>query len=360
MIRSAPEYINTQDSDLSAEFYGTNRGEAKLLRIGHTIESMRLGEIANLYREGDVLVVNNSMMIPSSLDFYSPRTGSFGALNVGTGRYAELFLCEPRFRNSIPHIVEGEEIVLIPDGVKARLHHRDMRFRRYWWSSLKDGYSIDDVLMKSGDYIRYNHTPFQLPPNSYVTIFSKIPGSVEFPSASYHFTPEILQKFRDKGVEVLDLTLHCNLGSLEKQEVSDFTMNEFYSVPLDTIGKIIKAKRNQGRVIALGTTVVKALETLFNIYDREMLEKYARSDSHRSFAGISDLYIHNGKRPAVVSDLITGMHEKESTHLEMLKSFSSMNELEIAYRTAIDNGYSWHEFGDLMLFQLGRSKDMCP
>jgi S-adenosylmethionine:tRNA ribosyltransferase-isomerase len=168
--------------------------------------------------------------------------------------------------------------------------------------------------------------------DSYQTIFAREPGSAEMPSASRPFTPEVVTDLVSRGVSVAPLLLHTGVSSLEGGERP---YPERYRVPESTAFAVNDARRHGGRVIAAGTTVVRALATVTGehgvVHPGE---------------GWTEVVVTPDAPVRSVDGLLTGWHEPESSHLLMLEAFAGSHALSRAYRTALDLGYRWHEFGD--------------
>jgi S-adenosylmethionine:tRNA ribosyltransferase-isomerase len=157
-------------------------------------------------------------------------------------------------------------------------------------------------------------------------------GSAEMPSAGRPFTPELITRLVARGVQIVPLVLHTGVASLEKNESP---YEEFYNVPVETARAANAARGEAKHVIAVGTTVVRALETL------------ADADG-TVFAGEgwSDLVITPQRGLRAVNGLLTGLHEPHATHLAMLEALAGREHLQIAYAEALRERYLWHEFGD--------------
>jgi S-adenosylmethionine:tRNA ribosyltransferase-isomerase len=194
---------------------------------------------------------------------------------------------------------------------------------------------LDTYLSTYGRPIRYKYVDRDWPSKYYQTVYADEMGSAEMPSAGRGFTEDILRRLEEKGVGVARLILHTGVASLETREPP---YDEYYRVPAETADAVNTTRRNGGRVIAVGTTVVRALETVTDI------DGVAHAGE-----GWTDLVITPERGVRAVDGLITGLHEPEATHLLMLLSMASPTHLRRAYRAALDNGYLWHEFGDLHL-----------
>jgi S-adenosylmethionine:tRNA ribosyltransferase-isomerase len=155
------------------------------------------------------------------------------------------------------------------------------------------------------------------------------------PSAGRAFTPELITRLVAKGVQIAPLILHTGVASLEKHEPP---YEEFYRVPPETARLVNFARAGKKRVIAVGTTVVRALETVTD----------AEGVTHPG-EGWTRLIITPERGLRAATGMLTGLHEPEATHLAMLQALTGLEHLEITYGEALDQGYLWHEFGDLHL-----------
>ena len=326
---------------LPPEFYGAAKDEVKLLTIdrsrGMVSGSPFIG-LRDFLRPGDLLVFNDSLMIPSSLNVFFTESGRRGKLNFGTSSVHGMMLCEPRPRNIGELLSEREIALTVPESTGVKLVKRHSLFHRYWWAEPADYFEFTSVMSKFGQYIRYGHIPFDLPPETYDTVFSSPPGSVEFPSASRPFTQRVMQSLEKNGVRFATITLHCNLSSLESSEFENATrlLDEEYAVSRRTLEQIQKTHEEGGRVLAVGTTVARALES-------------CAISGGKPIHGRTDIYITPGFRFGMIDGLITGLHEPDGSHVDMVSALVDDSTLLSAYSVAKEIGYSWHEFGDLSL-----------
>jgi S-adenosylmethionine:tRNA ribosyltransferase-isomerase len=200
--------------------------------------------------------------------------------------------------------------------------------------------SLYNQIYSLGEPVRYEYIqePWNL--DYYQTVFATIPGSVEMPSAGRAFSWELLFRLQKKGVKIAYITLHTGLSYLldDKWHKGPDKNFENYEVPKETADLVIETKKKGGSVIAVGTTVVRALETT-------ALE----SGQLQAAKGWTNLYITENTKLNVCDGLITGMHEPEASHLQLLSAFVDKDKLYQAYQDAIKQRYLWHEFGDMNL-----------
>ncbi len=232
------------------------------------------------------------------------------------------------------------ETLSLPEGGSVRLlvpyvHDRQQVANRLWIAMLQLPYSLQTYLTRNGFPIRYSYVreswPLEYYQNAYVTEI----GSAEMPSAGRAFTPELITRLTAQGVQIAPLLLHTGVASLEEHEPP---YEEYYRVPLQT-AHIVNTARSEGRrVIAVGTTVVRALET---VTDEE-------GTTHPG-EGWTRLIITPQRGIHAVNALLTGLHEPRATHLLMLEALAGIEHLSLTYKEALREGYLWHEFGDLHL-----------
>jgi S-adenosylmethionine:tRNA ribosyltransferase-isomerase len=183
--------------------------------------------------------------------------------------------------------------------------------------------------------IRYSYVRKSWPLSYYQTIFAAESGSAEMPSAGRGFTQEMVERLARKRVRIAPLVLHTGVSSLEADEPP---YPERYRVPNSTALAINSARSRGGRVVAVGTTVVRALETV------------ADADGHvHADQGWTDLVITPERGLQVVDGMLTGLHEPRASHLLMLEALAGREHLALAYEAALRHHYLWHEFGDLHL-----------
>jgi S-adenosylmethionine:tRNA ribosyltransferase-isomerase len=340
------------------EARGLRRDEVRLMvsyldddRIVHS----RFGDLPEFLRAGDTLVVNTSGTMNAAL----PAERSEGTpltVHLSTHLPADLWVVELRSSSGHEPVLDGKpgEILSLPAGASMALHtpylserrQRDDESNRLWISTLNLPVNLIDYLDLNGSPIRYGYVRESWPASYYQTVYATEVGSAEMPSAGRAFTPELITRLVANGVSVVPLILHTGVASLEDDEPP---YEEFYRVPPETAAAINSARRAGRRVVAVGTTVVRALETVTD-----------RDGSIHPGEGWTDVFITPERGIRSVDAMLTGLHEPRSTHLSMLEalvgsvseypiSTSGAEHLEVAYSEALKRGYLWHEFGDLHL-----------
>jgi S-adenosylmethionine:tRNA ribosyltransferase-isomerase len=194
---------------------------------------------------------------------------------------------------------------------------------------------VPDYLLRHGRPVRYGYVPDTWPLEAYQTVFALEPGSAEMPSAGRPFTPELVTDLVSLGVLFSPITLHTGLSSPEHGEPP---LPERFQVP-STTARLVNAVRGWGgRVIAVGTTVVRALETVA-----------AEDGTVAEGRGWTSVVVTPERGLRAVDGLLTGWHESESSHLALLEAAAGRVLLDRSYRAALEHGYLWHEFGDMHL-----------
>jgi S-adenosylmethionine:tRNA ribosyltransferase-isomerase len=204
-----------------------------------------------------------------------------------------------------------------------------------WLASFNFPSLVDDYLEQFGFPIRYNYVKDKWPLPFYQTVYATESGSAEMPSAGRPFTHELLMRLVSKGIRVAPLILHTGVSNVETHEPP---YKEFYQVPADTALLVNTAHASNRRVIAVGTTVVRALETVTD----------ARGKVHAGEGWTCKVITPQNKINSVDA-LLTGYHEPQATHLAILQAMAGLAHIKRVYQEALNRGYLWHEFGDLHL-----------
>ena len=314
------------------EARGLQRDEVRLMvsdrRSGRFVHT-GFRSLPDFLGPNDVVVVNVSQTIPATLTASRDDSSRFD-LNLSTHLDDDVWVVEPRQTS-----VRAGERVALPDGAAATFIAPHRGSPRLWRASLDLGSDPLDYVHKWGKPIKYQYVDEEWPLHYYQTVYAKHPGSAEMPSAGRAFSHRVLDELRERGVGAAEITLHTGVASLEKDEPP---YEEWYEVPAATVDLIDKTHRAGGRVIAVGTTVVRALESSLDDVDRLIAS-----------SGWTDLLITPERGVSVVDGLLTGFHEPRATHLAMLEAIAGPDHVAIAYDAALNAGYLWHEFGDLHL-----------
>lgn len=291
---------------------------------------------------GDVLVVNTSGTLNAALPARR-ADGTALELHLSTRLPAGLWSVEVRqpagCRTAPFYTAAAGETLALPAGGSVTLHapHGELPGGRVrlWLATLRQPSPLEPYLAEHGFPIRYSYVREAWPSAYYQTAYATEAGSAEMPSAGRAFTPALITRLAAKGVLLAPLLLHTGVASLEDHEPP---YEEWYRVPSVTARVVNSARAAGQRIVAVGTTAVRALETVTD----------ARGEAHPG-EGWTDLIISPARRPRVVNGLLTGLHEPRATHLAMLAAVAGFDHLRVAYAEALREAYLWHEFGDLHL-----------
>jgi len=300
--------------------------------------------VPGVLRRGDLVVVNDSDTEPAAVDGHR-GDGRPVVLHV-SGPVDDEWVVELRTPDG-RRVGDGAagEALLLPGGVTAFLlaAHPDPRRRigsRLWRARVPVAGGLPQWLAAFGRPIAYPYLRGPRPIDDYRTVFARRVdhgfASAEMPSAARPFTPAVLCGLHRRGVEVVALTLHTGVASLEAGEEP---LPERYAVPATTAAAVNATRATGGRVIAVGTTVTRALETVAD-----------PDGTVRVGSGWTDLVLGPDRPARVVDGLITGWHEPEASHLLLLEAVAGPDLVRRAYAAALARGYHWHEFGDSCLF----------
>jgi S-adenosylmethionine:tRNA ribosyltransferase-isomerase len=288
------------------------------------------GDLPALLLPGDLLVVNTSATVPAAV-----RAGAGLAVHFSSPTPDGAWLIELRERRGSTTVPSGGgaagQVLGLPGGAALTLEQRVTG--RLWRARLST--AVLPYLLRHGSPIRYSYVDRDWPLASYQTVFGTRPGSAEMPSASRPFTPELVTRLVAGGVTFAPLTLHTGVSSLEGDEDP---YPEPYDVPPATARLVNLTRAAGGRVIAAGTTVVRALETAAG-----------PGGVVTASAGWTSRVVTPQTGLRAVDGLLTGLHEPRSSHLLMLTAFAGDELLSRCYAAASGRGYLWHEFGDVHL-----------
>ncbi len=327
-------------------------------------------DLPDLLLPGDLLVVNTSATLPAAVRCGPGLVMHFSTSLPDGSWLAELRAVRGHATEPFPGGSPGQALPL-PGGAVATLAERVTG--RLWRVRLST--AVVPYLLRHGSFIHYSYVASDWPAEAYQTVFATTPGSAEMPSASRPFTAQMLARLVVRGVTIAPLTLHTGVSSLEGDEEP---YPEPYDIPPATARLVDMTRQAGGRVVAVGTTVVRALETAA-----------ARVGGTAGVAGVAPpastggpVTKEPGRRPAgvpgvaprantdgplpasagwthhlvtpqtpprVVDALFTGLHEPRSTHLLMLNAFAGADLLRRCYAAAVEHSYLWHEFGDVHL-----------
>ncbi len=332
------------------EAEGRERSDVRLLvihRASGVIEHRKFVDLPEYLRPGDVVVLNASATLPSQFMATDAqgrdikvRLSSRDPSSNGKGDQWHAVL-DPDADTRPGDVLRFGAV----DGVEltASVVTRHPRVRKLWLLAFDlKGTAMDEWRNRLGQPIRYHYVPRAWGLDYYQNVYSQFPGSSEMPSAGRAFTPELLAEFTRQGVGIVRIVLHTGVSNIdiEEERVEQHAMyEEPYQVTDEAAQLINHARARGGRVFAIGTTVVRTLETV--------ADEGGRLAGRR---GWTSLYITPGYRFKAVDALVTGLHEAKSTRLVLATAFAGDKDLVLrAYREALGREYRWHEFGDLSL-----------
>ena len=302
-------------------------------------------DLASWLRPGDLVVVNTSATVPAAIDA-TTADGRAVVVHVSTELPTGLHLVEVRHPahdgTTWPDAQDfaGASLALAGGG-HVQVLGRMPGSVRLWVATLDLATPLLDHLARFGRPIRYRYVPASWPIDAYTNAFAVEPGSAEMPSAGRVLTAEVVTDLVAHGVVVAPIVLHTGVASLEAHETP---YPERYRVP-DTTARLINVTHASGGiVVAVGTTVVRALETVAD----------ADGTAHPG-SGWTDVVITPERGVRIVDALLTGWHEPQASHLTLLEAVAGGPALRAAYAEALAAGYRWHEFGDVHLILPERS-----
>ena len=333
------------DATEPPEAHGVARDEVKLLvarpsGVSHT----RFADLGDHLRPGDLLVVNNSATLPAAVD--GSRAGRPIAIHFSTARAEMMWVVELRWPggpagDATGHLTDirpGERIGMPGGGalvVGSSYPEPGVDGGRLWTARVVVEGDVAAYLTRYGRPIRYSYVPRPWDLRYYQTVFARRPGSAEMPSAARPFSTELVTALVADGIAIAPITLHTGVSSAESGEPP---VAELFAVPPATARLVNLTRSAGGRVIAIGTTVTRALESA------------ATADGVvRQAVGWTDLVLGPGRPCRVVDGLITGWHDAGASHLLLLEAVAGPDLVATAYREAVAHGYLWHEFGDSAL-----------
>ena len=327
--------------ELIAQFPARERGASRLLHLdGRTgvLSDRQFLEVADLVAPGDVIVLNNTRVINARLRGRK-KTGGWVEVMVervlGDG--------EVLAQIGANHPTRAGSTLLLGDGVEATVLGREREFFRLRFQGCDDVYALLE---------RYGSVPLPLyitraagetDEERYQTVYARERGAVAAPTAGLHFDQAMLDTLRARGVAIACLTLHVGAGTFQPVRTQDFARHEmhreWYDVPQATVDAVSAARREGGRVLAVGTTTLRALESA------------AAGGELKSGHGETRLFILPGYRFRVVERLLTNFHLPRSTLLMLVSAFGGMDNIRRAYRHAIEQRYRFYSYGDAMLIE---------
>lgn len=323
--------------DLIAKYPAASRSESRLLSLGDDLQlnHLKFHELIQLVNEGDLLVFNDTRVIPARL-FGQKLTGGLVEILVERVLDDERVLAQVR----VSKPPRPGDYLHFPDGIQLEVVGR---VRNFYELKYKGTRSILDVIESIGQiplppYMRREAD--ETDKERYQTIYARHKGSVAAPTAGFHFDDALLDALREKGVEMGFLTLHIGAGTFAPVRVENIREHqmhpEYLIVPEELCEKIRAAKQRGKRVIAVGTTSLRALETA------------SQSGEIAPYHGETSIFIYPGYTFRCADALVTNMHLPCSTLLMLVCAFSGYEKVMHAYRVAVENKYHFYSYGDAM------------
>lgn len=326
--------------EMIAQFPLKDRDYSKLLVLDKksgNIEHKHFYDICEYFNAGDVLVLNDTRVLPARIFGNRPKKDEKIEVLLLSKQSDDIWEClvRPGKKMKIGTIIEFSNIL---KGEVLDITESGERIIKFTYDGIFENILDEVGIIPLPPYI---HEKLE-DKERYQTIYSKYKGSVAAPTAGLHFTEELLKKIREKGVKTVYLTLHVGLGTfrpVKEDNIEDHIMHtEIYNVPEETIDVIKKAKKSGNRIFAVGTTSVRTLESL------------SHSDTgFKAGYGDTNIFIYPGFEFKIVDVLITNFHLPKSTLLMLVSAFSDREKVLNAYEEAKKNDYRFFSFGDAML-----------
>jgi S-adenosylmethionine:tRNA ribosyltransferase-isomerase len=318
-----------------------SRDDVRLLVAGPAgILHQRFPDLPRFLEPGDLVVINTSATVSAAVDGRRadgrPVVVHF-ASDLGSSGWAVEIRPRRNATGPLPDVASGE-LITLAGGVELVVgapYPAGQPRPRLWQSLIAVEGGVLAYLARFGRPIRYSYVPRRYPLSDYQTVFAREPGSAEMPSAGRPFTAEIVVDLAARGVTIAPITLHTGVSS---QDAGEPPLPERYRVPAATARLVSSTRRAGRRVVAVGTTVTRALESA--------------ADEHgdvQPSRGWTELVLGPDRPARVVTGLITGWHAPGASHLQLLQAVAGADLVDAAYAAALQERYRWHEFGDSCL-----------
>ena len=325
------------EADSPPESRGLARDEVRMLVAAPgRLEHRRVRDLPAALHPGDLLVVNTSATLPAAVDLLDDDRFLHVSTQLDDGDWV---VEVRRADNTGPSATTTGALLRLPGGVDLRVRGPHPKGQRRLWRATP-GPATDRTmyLTEHGHPVRYPYVEGDWPLAAWQNVYAEVPGSAEMPSAGRPLTDRLLVRLMARGVVVAPIVLHTGVSS---QETHEPPQPEQYVVPAATARLVASTRAAGRRVVGVGTTAVRALETVAD----------ARGRVHPA-AGWTSLVLGPDRPARVVDGLLTGLHEAEASHLDLLRAVAGDRLVEQAYRVVTHGprSYLWHEFGDTMLF----------
>ncbi|KYG26612.1 S-adenosylmethionine tRNA ribosyltransferase [Alkalihalobacillus trypoxylicola] len=327
-----PPHLN---ATVPAEYRLTHRSQVSLMLLNKETGQLSdhlLTELPQLLSKNDLLIFNSSRTIPASILSVDQNVEIRLARKIDERKWEAILLDSEERVLSVERLDLPEDVNIAVVGSGSEFPLVTIEFQNIHEPLLS-------YLYRFGEPIRYEYIDQKWPLDAYQTIFASSPGSIEMPSAGRAFSWKLMHSLQKAKIKMGFLELHTGI-SYYGNHIWPNPINhpEAYYIPHKTIQLMNQLKANNGRLIAVGTTVVRAIES-FALQKTSFMSECR--DTH--------LYIHSGTTLQMADAIITGLHEPEASHLDMLKAFTKSEYLNKSYDHALKKGYLWHEFGDIQL-----------
>lgn len=319
------------------------RENARLLCVGDSLRDKKVGDLPGLLMPGDLLIFNDTKVIPAALSATRPARAQGGGGDVALTVNLHKRVAEDKWRafsRPAKRLRDGDQVIFANDFIASV-------------SAIRDGGDVELHFEQSGQALdlaveAHGRTP--LPPyiakkreadardeKDYQTVYAKDPGSVAAPTAGLHFTPNLLKKLSESGVETAELTLHVGAGTflpVKSDRTEDHDMHsEWYEIEPEAAGQIERAKSEGRRIVAVGTTALRALE----------------ASGGKAGARETDIFITPGYDFKIVDGLMTNFHLPRSTLFMLVSALAGLDRMKAAYAHAIKTRYRFYSYGDSSL-----------
>lgn len=336
------EFDYELDNNLIAQTPLLERSNSKLLILDRktgNIEHKYFYNIIDYLNENDVLVLNDTKVLPTRLIGVKDITSAVIELLLLNELEIDTWEC---LAKPVKRLKESTKIVFSDklEAIVTKVLDNGIVHVKLIYEGI-----LLEILSELGE--------MPLPPyiheklsdkDRYQTVYAKNIGSAAAPTAGFHFTEELLKKIKEKGIKIVNVTLHVGLGTFRPVQVETIENHEmhseYYSMDEKTADILNKAKKNNQRIIAVGTTTTRVLETIMNEYNE-----------FKSVSGNTNIFIYPGYKFKAIDGLITNFHLPKSTLLMLVSAFSSKEMIMSSYQEAIKNNYRFFSFGDAMFIK---------
>ena len=315
------------------------RSDSKLLIIDRSTEELKNEKFSNLHKyisKDDLLVINDTKVIPARIIGYRKKTKGRVEIFVERVTSEKIFICQLKATRKL----KDGDIIIVGDEIELKIKNND----KVLCEVIVINSTVKKLLKDYGSvplppYI--SRKPSQIDKDYYQTIFAKKDGSVAAPTAGLHFDDKIILKLKKKGIKITHITLHIGMGtfsSIKTNNIEEHKMHyESYCIPDKTVKLIERCKKNNGKVISVGTTVARALESF-----------YCSNNKSNEFHE-TNIFIKPGYNLKVVDHLITNFHLPKSSLLIMISAFYNKDKILESYEFAKKNNYKFFSYGDSTL-----------